>query len=211
MTGTAAAERPRRGRRSGGLARPHARGRAVAPIIATLLLVAITVVLAAVLYVLIVGDVHSGASQPLESSFYAGPAEQVSGSAHPSTYCAEGRYCYAIPVDEASDGLKVSNLAFQVTDSTGRVHTVSMNSALISLVGSTNSVLASSTIAKNKAFETTAWERYGGGVTASSLVSNQDTIWIQFGSTKTSPFGQGHTLEVLGVDGYSGEVSISLP
>ena len=46
------------------MARARARRRGVSPIIATILLVAITVVLAAVLYVLISGLTHSGASTP---------------------------------------------------------------------------------------------------------------------------------------------------
>lgn len=49
-----------------------ARKRAVSPIIATILLVAITVVLAAVLYVLISGLTHGPGNAPIGSAFAAG-------------------------------------------------------------------------------------------------------------------------------------------
>ncbi len=49
-----------------------ARKRAVSPIIATILLVAITVVLAAVLYVLISGLTHGPGNTPIGSAFAIG-------------------------------------------------------------------------------------------------------------------------------------------
>jgi archaeal type IV pilus assembly protein PilA len=57
------------------------RRRGVSPIIATILLVAITVVLAAVLYVLISGLTHTGASTPYSLGM-SSPIASVSGSAY---------------------------------------------------------------------------------------------------------------------------------
>ena len=60
-----------------------ARKRAVSPIIATILLVAITVVLAAVLYVLISGLTHGPGNTPIGSAFTAGNAvSSVCGARH---------------------------------------------------------------------------------------------------------------------------------
>ena len=68
-----------------------ARKRAVSPIIATILLVAITVVLAAVLYVLISGLTHGPGNAPIGSAFAAGNAVAGNnlGSGAAST-CAAG-------------------------------------------------------------------------------------------------------------------------
>jgi hypothetical protein len=168
-------------------------------------------VLASVLYVVIAGLAHTSASTPLGSAFYAGPASGIIGTAQTNAYCQTGHYCYSIPIDEAGSGVSIGDLNYVVREASGTVHIVTQNSAQLSIVNDKNIVEAYSKIAKNGAFEVTAWQKLASGTTSSTPLSDLQTIWLQFGNTKTSPFGQGDTLEVLGTGSFSGSVTISLP
>jgi archaeal type IV pilus assembly protein PilA len=87
--------------------------RGVSPIIATILLVAITVVLAAVLYILISGLTHGPGNTPLGSAFAFGvPTNNSTGTT----------YSYGIAVASAT-GLTLNNLKFQVITSSGTIVT----------------------------------------------------------------------------------------
>jgi flagellin-like protein len=189
------------------------RGRSgVSPIIAMILLVAIVVVLAAVLYVLVGGLVHTNASAvPLGTAFYAGPAGKFIGTTASKSYCEANHYCYSVPIDEVGKGLVIGNLNFRVLESTGAIHVVAANYAMIAIVDSTSAVIASTEVSKKASFVVTDWTTYSKGQSANTLVTDTQVIWVQFGSTSTSPFGEGMTLQVLGANGYSGSVSISLP
>ncbi len=93
------------------------RKRGVSPIIATILLVAITVVLAAVLYVLISGLTHGVGSAPLAWGW--GTPTNATGSATTTVGCQHGAgantvtitpvYCYAVTISPGS-GLSTSNV-----------------------------------------------------------------------------------------------------
>jgi len=94
-----------------------ARKRAVSPIIATILLVAITVVLAAVLYVLISGLTHGVGSAPLAWGW--GTVTNATGAASSTTGCIKGAvagtitftttYCYTAVISPGS-GITTSNV-----------------------------------------------------------------------------------------------------
>jgi flagellin-like protein len=185
--------------------------RAVSPIIATILLVAITVVLAAVLYVVITGFAHTSTPKPLGSAFFAGPAVQSVGTAQTNAFCQNKHFCYSIPIAEADSGLTLGELGFVVHTATGSVHIVAQSFAQVSIVNDKNVVQAFTKIAKNGALDVTAWQNYAPGTTGSTPLSNLQTIWLQFGNTKASPFGQQQALEVLGTGSFSGSVVISLP
>ncbi|HTP53976.1 MAG TPA: archaellin/type IV pilin N-terminal domain-containing protein [Thermoplasmata archaeon] len=191
--------------------RPSRAQRAVSPIIATILLVAIAVVLAAVLYALVAGFAHPVEKVPLGSAFYAGPANAVAGSTQTSGYCQASHYCYAIPVDLAQQGIAFGDLNFLVLTVSGTVHIVTQNSAQLSIVTDTNTVAADSKISKNGAFEVTSWQKFAHGLSGSTPLAPTYTLWVQFGNTKTSPYGQGMTLEVVGAGGFSGSLGIMLP
>jgi flagellin-like protein len=188
-----------------------ARRKAVSPIIATILLVAITVVLAAVLYVMISGLSHNTAATPLGTAFFAGPASETVGSAQTNTYCQNHHFCYSIPIDEAGQGVTFGDLNFVVHTSTGSDHVVTQNFAQLSVVSDKNAVQAFSKIAKNSAFAVTAWQAFSPGTSSGTPLSDLQTIWIQFGNTHVSPFGQGETLEVIGTGTFSGSVVVDLP
>jgi hypothetical protein len=177
-----------------------------------ILLVAMVVVLAAVLYVLVAGLVHTNVSAvPLGTAFYAGPAGKFVGTTASKSYCAANHYCYSVPIDQVGNGLVIGDLNFRVLESTGAIHVVSKNYAMISLVDASSTLIASTEVSKNAAFVVTDWTTYSKGETASTPVTDTQVIWVQFGDTTSSPFGEGMTLQVLGANGYSGSVSISLP
>ncbi len=81
--------------------------RGVSPIIATILLVAITVVLAAVLYILISGLTTSAGSKPLSIQF---------GTGNPSSSASTNYDQFAI---SASSGLLTSQFGLKITNTAG--------------------------------------------------------------------------------------------
>src|ERR1700747_2982587 len=90
------------------------RQRGVSPIIATILLVAITVVLAAVLYILISGLTKGPGNTPLGTSLaLAAPAEETAGTGH----------WYNFSVQSAGGGLTLGNLQLQIETPSGGVVT----------------------------------------------------------------------------------------
>src|SRR5271157_2641694 len=87
--------------------------RAVSPIIATILLVAITVVLAAVLYVLISGLIHGPGNTPIGSSLGLGGPSLVTGGAGGAflvTGCKANDYCYQVPIASSSTGVTIGSI-----------------------------------------------------------------------------------------------------
>jgi flagellin-like protein len=185
--------------------------RGISPIIAMVLLVAIVVVLAAVLYVMVSGFGHTSSSVPLGTAFYGGPAAQEKGTSASKAYCQANHYCYEVPIDEVGNGLKLGDLNFKVVSTTGAVHVVSGRTAQLAIVATSSSVLAYSQVKSNQPYVVTSWTKLESGTTSSTPITTLMTIWVQFGNTKTSPFGQGYSLDVLGVDAYSGSVAIALP
>src|SRR5579863_4961439 len=88
----------------------QARKRGVSPIIATILLVAITVVLAAVLYILISGLTKGPGTTPLGTAFAFGPGNNITGPA--ATGCTATHACYSLEVGSAGSGLQTNGLTF---------------------------------------------------------------------------------------------------
>jgi flagellin-like protein len=91
------------------------RGRAVSPIIATILLVAITVVLAAVLYILISGLTKGPGNTPLGSAFGFGKVSEGQ---------AGTTFWYNVSIASASSGLTWNSIQFQVKTTGGGVVTL---------------------------------------------------------------------------------------
>ncbi len=160
--------------------------RAVSPIIATILLVAITVVLAAVLYILISGLTKGPGNTPLGSALAVGSAsEGVNGSANTFTFA----------VVSASGGLTLNNLQFQVQNPSGGV--VSLTGPTLIVTGLTGSGVASYNMATGQ---------WSAGGTLS--VSNAMHFVLQ---TTSSLSGKGYTLVVLGSGSFSGQVAAAIP
>jgi FlaG/FlaF family flagellin (archaellin) len=101
--------RPRFGRRS----------RGVSDMVATILIVMITVVLAAVLYIMISTLTRSTGSDPLGSAFTWGAPNNVTGT---STFgcTSPTHYCYHIEIAYTSSNLGVSSVTIALQSRTGQ-------------------------------------------------------------------------------------------
>ena len=106
--------------------RSTSRERAVSPIIATILLVAITVVLAAVLYVLVSGLTGGPTSTPIGgaftasrpgSGFCAAGSGQTLGAAAITGGCKAGDFIYTLTIE--SSRVAFGNVLFKVVTTAG--------------------------------------------------------------------------------------------
>jgi archaeal type IV pilus assembly protein PilA len=200
-----------------------ARKRAVSPIIATILLVAITVVLAAVLYVLISGLTHGPGSTPIGSAFTAGnpvASQCAAGSTYAANGCLAGNYIYTLTVESST--VSFGSVLFEVKTSSGAVASTGTKAGGFSVMtiggavaAQSANIAAASGLAMTTTFTTysaTAGLCGGSGLcSTSSSLTNLYTIVIDMGST-TSTTGQGYTFVVLGTGSYSGTTSaLSLP
>lgn len=120
--------------------RPRRR-RGVSPVVATILLVAITVVMAAILYVLVGGIARATQQTPLGSTFaFARPVNVTSSAA--SAGCAASDECYSLGVATAGDGLSGYGLTFGARTPSGAA--VSVQGWTFSLVDTSGTVLNAS-------------------------------------------------------------------
>jgi flagellin-like protein len=191
--------------------------RAVSPIIATILLVAITVVLAAVLYVLISGLVHGPGNTPIGSALGVVGATLVQPSSAANVVFGTGGpcsvillvpdYCYTVTITSASTGVTLSSLNFQVLLVGGGVDPL----AAATGVGVSITNIAGKVLVYDPAMAFTSWPSadYLNGGSATTQVTTSMTIWIDMGSG--SPAGAGDSLAIFGVGSYSGSESVGLP
>ncbi len=200
-----------------------ARKRGVSPIIATILLVAITVVLAAVLYVLISGLTTGGVgSKPIGSAFSAGSAvlfkEPVAAA---NTYAAAGclgtavatdDYCYSLTVE--TTGATFGNVLFEVKTSSGAID-LAASAGGFSVMTISGTVAAQMTPASTTLAMTSTFGYYGGAICNSATCgpstpwSSIYTIVIDMGSG--NPAGTGLSFVAIGTAGYSGTTALALP
>ncbi len=173
-----------------------ARKRGVSPIIATILLVAITVVLAAVLYVLISGLTRGPGNTPIGTAFHFGAAT-LEESASATDGCAATHYCYIIQIASVS-GVSTSDLQFGMTTVSG----ASTGFTEVSLWAPA-ATAASST-----------WTSPGTGPATGGTVSiaGSDYFVLDTGLTGPStPSGAGYSLVAFGVGSFSSSTSTNLP
>ena len=164
-----------------------ARKRGVSPIIATILLVAITVVLAAVLYVLISGLTTGPGNAPLGSHFgWANPSNNSTGSTLASS-------SYTIGIASAS-GISTSSFHLSAQTSTGTVVSLAGTGVTVKLLSVTGGLVATYSTS------TSSWTLATG---ASSTVSAGMTVWI------AGLWFTGDSLVAVGSGSYSGTVTSS--
>ncbi len=195
--------------------------RAVSPIIATILLVAITVVLAAVLYILISQYTKSGGSVTIGSALAIGSSNDGTGTVN----------YYNMTVESAGSTLTMSSFIFEIRSPTGAITTVGSTVAgvaitklYIQLVSPTLSYAATYCVAAGEAAPpagpacpTTGggvgWS-YGSGCTSpafttacssTSTMTTQYTFSVQVGPTTVSL--SGYSLVALGQGSFSGTTS----
>jgi len=196
-----------------------ARKRGVSPIIATILLVAITVVLAAVLYVLISGLTKGPGNTPLGSAFGAGAATLVTGTATTNLIgCKTGDYCYYLTIEQASTGLTLSSIGFEVRSSAGTASGAAVSISIDSIQSSAAANTVPATCAAaicNGGSGSTGWT-YGSagpcaaGCGAGTQISSA-TMYMYIDMGTANPTGGGNTLLALAQGSYSGTVNTNLP
>ncbi len=168
--------------------------RAVSPIIATILLVAITVVLAAVLYILISGLTTGPGNKPLGTAFNVGTPQNIgvaSGTAQ--TGGTAGDNCYTMAIAEASGGISANDLQVQIKTPTGTYVAVTT----ISVLSISGTVLSTSTTA-------------GAAWTSNSPLSSTQSIVVNVHAPAFGTSITGDSLVFLGVGSFSGQVTVTL-
>ncbi len=191
-----------------------AQKRAVSPIIATILLVAITVVLAAVLYVLISGLTHGPSSAPLGTNFSWGVPVNTTGVA--TTGCGTAgtahAFCYSIEI--AGSSVTTSNFILELRNSVGATIAwpvaAAGGAAPVSTPTATQIALMTPTSATPVASYSTTSSGWTLATGFSGSVSGGDTIVIFMLGTATVNGGLlGFELTAIGSSGYSGSVPAS--
>jgi archaeal type IV pilus assembly protein PilA len=200
-----------------------ARKRAVSPIIATILLVAITVVLAAVLYVLISGLTHGPGSTPIGSAFTAGnpvASQCAAGSTYAANGCLAGNYIYTLTIESST--VSFGSVLFEVKTSSGAIAATATKAGGFSVltIGGVVAAQATSIAAASGLAMGATWNIYSaaagtcggtGTCSTSSSLTNLYTIVIDMGSV-TATTGLGYTFVVLGTGSYSGTTNaLALP
>ncbi len=192
-----------------------ARKRGVSPIIATILLVAITVVLAAVLYVLISGLTHGPSSAPLGTNFSWGVPINATSAGPSTTGCgatgAATQFCYSIEI--AGSSVSTSNVVLALRNSAGATVAwpaggTTTTTSGVSVPTANQIVLISPTVttpvaAYNSA--TSGWT-LATGFTGSITGGFSIVIWLHGGTTATGYGMLGDEIVAIGASGYSGSV-----
>jgi flagellin-like protein len=200
-----------RGRRESRGVRNHRFGRrGVSPIIAMILLVAITVILAAVLYVLVTGLVHGPASKPIAESFLitsptAGTCWTAGVTAH---VCGvKGNQLYNFTIQEAAS-VTLGDILLEVRTATGSVYHNSLAAAFaVMKIGSTTPV-AYYTIAAASGLAMTKTFTINAGYSTATPISTSMYVVVGTGTAATSwSHGQGNYVTVLGTGHYSGSTA----
>ena len=194
-----------------------ARKRGVSPIIATILLVAITVVLAAVLYVLISGLTSGGVgSKPIGSAITVGPNPSLGVSkctavGTPVGCVTAADYVYTLTVESSS--VDFGNVLFEVKTAGGALYSATTAGGF-TITNITGVAVASYTFSATGALAmpSSGFSTYlatsfacgvgGSGCSSTSLLTNLYSVVVDMGTK--NPTGQGTTLTILGTGGYTG-------
>ena len=162
-------------------ARKNKRG--VSPIIATILLVAITVVIAAVLYVLVSGYLKGTGSAPNSFQLQTPNYGKCTAVGTPVGCTAVGDYIITFGTVTATSGLTINSVGLKVVDVNGGV--VSYTQA--TLIGPTGSVVATYTAA--------------GGWSTNAAIGSGDSLALDTGTSNLQ--GTGDTVQAYGLGGAS--------
>jgi len=174
--------------------------RGVSPIIATILLVAITVALAATLYILLLPLIgHS--STPLAGNLAWGTTTPQTGTAG-NPACALNHYCWRISITTAQGGVAPSSLFLYVQGGSGL--TISNSSWTFTFLTSTNSVAASAP-GPEAGSSGPGWT----GNATTNVITLAWYLWIDTGFSNSFS-GQSVVLQTVGTNGFTGGWGISL-
>jgi flagellin-like protein len=181
----------------------------VSPIIATILLVAITVVLAAVLYVLISGLTHGAGAAPLGTNFGYGTA--INDTGVKTLGCGTTGYCYGVEIN-VGGGLTISNFILSLKNPTGSTvawpAAVAATTAACAAAAPTAACiqLVSPTSSTPVAVYSTASSGWSAVGTFTGTITSGSSIVIYF-NTAAGAGLLGDQLVAVGSSGYSGTVA----
>ena len=201
------------------------RRRAVSDIVAVILLVAITVVLAAVSYVLATSLAHGPGSTPIGSAFTAGnpttsntigsiPVGGADTCTAASTTLAaaivSGDWTYTLTVESST--VTFGSVLFQVKTSVGTVAPIVGTGFYV--VNVAGGIAACSLTAASGGLSMGGSVQFvypaAQGLTSSSSLTNVYTIVIDMGTTQ--PTGLGYAFDAVGQGSFSGTTApLSLP
>jgi flagellin-like protein len=191
-----------------------ARKRAVSPIIATILLVAITVVLAAVLYVLISGLTHGPGSTPIGSAFAAGNPRSgtcAAGSTLAANGCKAGDFFETLTIEQSTVTFG-SVLLEVIVSATGNAWTACAGACGMAIVSTSGATVAYVAIAAAAPMVMTGALQFtyvGTTTSGSTLSPGLYTISLDLGTAGTT--GMGISFVAIGQGSYSGTTaSVSL-
>lgn len=182
-------------RSSAGFSR-RGRRRGVSDIVATILLVAITVVLAALLYVFVLHYTSSGSSTPVLGSALslATPQEEVAKSSVVAACSATPCNFYNMSVQSAAKGLELHNLAFEVEGQNG------------SRFAPTGGV-----VVLNQTAHIVSTYGFATGWATNSTMHVTDLLTISLYTSGASPQSlSGDTFIVNGLSGFSGSIQVHI-
>jgi flagellin-like protein len=176
--------------------------RGVSPIIATILLVAITVVLAAVLYILISGLTKGPGNTPLGTALAIGTFTEATSGAG-----AAQRWYYNATVQSASGGMTWSNMIFQVQSPSGSIVAVGPTT-----VTTTNAALSCNIATYT--FTTATWGAPAANACAGVTTGGGGLVvsGAQLQLTSTATLQQlGYKVIAVGQGSFSGSAVFAIP
>jgi FlaG/FlaF family flagellin (archaellin) len=163
--------------------------------VAMVLLVAIVVVLAAILFILVEKDLGSTNSHPTLGTALAlsNPVFANSKSSGISSCSAMACDFYNMTVQSATSGLQLQDLAFQVVNLSGKIFVPT--GGVVALNGA-------GVVVAQYAFTSERW--VSGGTT----VGQDDLTIVVYTNGATPQSLSGDTLRVIGVNTYSGSIIV---
>ena len=192
---------------------PRPRRRGVSDIVAVILAVAVTVVLAAVLYVLITGFTHGPGTSPIGSGFAAGSPISATCAAASGGCIAAGDFIETLRVIEST--VTFGSVLFEVTTSSGSAWTCgtggsgtgSGTTCGFSVTDNTGAAVAvSATYAAGAGVVMSGgFATYSGATSGSSLTSGVYQIVIDMSGKGTTNLGLSFV--VIGQGSYAGTTS----
>jgi len=182
----------------------HPSRRGVSDMVATILIVMVTVVLAAVLYILIAGLSHSAGAAPLGSAFTWGAPVNATGV--PTYGCAATtHYCYRVDIAWTAGSFQMSSLGLSLSTPmatpVGWPTSVAAPGGTVKLVSSISAMAVANYWVSNGSWQPISG--FGGTIGSGFSI-------VIYGGGAAESSGQGLSgLELVGVgsSGYSGTVA----
>jgi archaeal type IV pilus assembly protein PilA len=172
--------------------------RGVSPIIATILLVAITVVLAAVLYILISGLTKGPGNTPIGSAFTLGTIYEATAGTN---------YYYNSTVQSASSSMTWSDMIFQIQNAGGGVVTTGPTTITVTNTAGSCNV---ATYTFSTAVWTTPATHCATGTTGGSALVGVGGAGVDLLSSVNFN-AAGYHIVVVGQSVYSGTTQFAIP